>query len=258
MTDPADKASFGFRDVPAGEKAGLVRDVFDSVASRYDLMNDLMSGGVHRIWKAAFLTRANPQPGETLVDVAGGTGDIALGFLKRADGRDSAETKPPARAFICDINHEMLKAGRTRKDAAEFETRIARVCGDAERLPLPDACADTYTIAFGIRNVTQREKALAEAFRVLRPGGHFLCLEFSHPVTEGLQKAYDLYSFNVIPKLGEIVADDRDSYQYLVESIRRFPTQEQFAAEIAGAGFARVKYENFSAGVVAIHSGWRI
>lgn len=258
MTNSADKASFGFRDVPAGEKAGLVRGVFDSVASRYDLMNDLMSGGVHRIWKSAFLTRANPQPGHRLVDVAGGTGDVALGFLKRADARPGAEKREAARAVICDINYEMLKAGRARRDAAACEDRISRICGDAERLPLPDACADIYSIAFGIRNVTRREAALAEAYRVLKPGGHFLCLEFSHPVTEGLQKAYDAYSFNVIPKLGEIVTGDRDSYQYLVESIRRFPTQEQFAAEIAGAGFKRVKYENFTAGVVAIHSGWRI
>jgi demethylmenaquinone methyltransferase/2-methoxy-6-polyprenyl-1,4-benzoquinol methylase len=258
MTSPADKASFGFRDVPAGEKAGLVRGVFDSVASRYDLMNDLMSGGVHRVWKSAFLTRANPQPGARLVDVAGGTGDVALGFLKRADGRPGAEKKPAARAVICDINYEMLKAGRARKDADAFAGRISRICGDAEKLPLPDRCADTYTIAFGIRNVTRRDAALAEAYRILKPGGHFLCLEFSHPVTEGLQKLYDAYSFNVIPKLGEIVADDRESYQYLVESIRRFPTQEQFAAEIAGAGFARAKYENFTAGIVAIHSGWRI
>jgi len=258
MTNPADKASFGFREVPAGEKAGLVRGVFDSVAGRYDLMNDLMSAGVHRLWKSAFLTRAHPQPGQRLVDVAGGTGDIALGFLKRADGRANAERRPPARAILCDINHEMLRAGLARKDAAAFADRIARVCGDAERLPLSERCADAYTIAFGIRNVTRRDAALAEAFRVLRPGGHFLCLEFSHPLTEGLQKLYDAYSFNVIPWLGEMVANDRESYRYLVESIRRFPTQDQFAAEIAGAGFSRVTYENFTAGVVAIHSGWRI
>ncbi|HRX39522.1 MAG: class I SAM-dependent methyltransferase [Parvularculaceae bacterium] len=258
MTTDGAKASFGFRDVAAGEKAGLVRGVFDSVASRYDLMNDLMSGGVHRLWKASFISRANPQPGMTLVDVAGGTGDIASGFLSRADERMKERGGAPASAIICDINFEMLKAGLQRKDAKEFAGRITRVCGDAQSLPLPDNCADVYTIAFGIRNVTDRAAALAEARRVLRPGGRFLCLEFSHPITDGLQKLYDAYSFSVIPWLGEVVASDRESYQYLVESIRRFPTQEQFAEEIAKAGLSRVTYDNLTAGVVAIHSGWRI
>lgn len=253
-----DKASFGFRDVDAGEKTRLVRGVFDSVASRYDLMNDLMSGGVHRLWKAAFLTRANPQPGERLVDVAGGTGDIATGFLKRADARPRANAKPPAGAILCDINVEMLRAGAARADARRFEGRLLRVCGNAEDLPLPDAFADIYTIAFGVRNVAVMTAALREAFRVLRPGGRFFCLEFSHPITEGLQRLYDAYSFTMIPWLGEVVANDRDSYQYLIESIRRFPAQEAFAAMIAEAGFSRVKYENLTGGVAAIHSGWRI
>ncbi|MEZ5893982.1 MAG: class I SAM-dependent methyltransferase [Parvularculaceae bacterium] len=253
-----DETSFGFRRVKTGEKAGLVREVFDSVAGNYDLMNDLMSGGVHRLWKSVFLDRLNPQPGEILIDVAGGTGDIGAGFLTRADGRPGADRKPQARAVLCDINYEMLKAGEARADAARFGARLTRVTGDAENLPFPDGSADAYTIAFGIRNVTDMDKALSEAFRVLRPGGRFFCLEFSHPITEGLQKIYDAYSFAVIPWLGEQVAKDRESYQYLVESIRKFPAQEAFAAKIRAAGFSRVKYENLSAGIAAIHSGWKI
>lgn len=253
-----EETHFGFRRVKADEKARLVRDVFDHVADRYDLMNDLMSAGVHRVWKSVFLTRANPQPGERLVDVAGGTGDIAVRFLKRADGRPRAEGRRPAEAILCDINLDMLEAGAKRKDAQPFGARLRRVVGDAEALPLPDKCADAYTIAFGIRNVTRIDAALAEALRVLRPGGRFFCLEFSHPITDGLQKLYDAYSFNVLPRIGKIVARDEESYRYLVESIRRFPAQEAFAGMIARAGFARVKYENLSAGVVAIHSAWRI
>lgn len=251
-------SSFGFRTVKAGEKAGMVRDVFDSVASKYDLMNDLMSGGVHRIWKTVLLDRLNPQPGQLLIDVAGGTGDVALGFLKRADARPSAETKPPAKAVICDINFEMLKAGASRQEAAPYEGRLTRACGDGERLPFEDGKADAYTIAFGIRNITDMDAALTEARRVLKPGGRFICLEFSHPITESLQKAYDAYSFNVIPWLGEQVADDRESYQYLVESIRKFPAQEAFAARIKKAGFSKVTYENLTGGVAALHMAWRI
>ena len=259
MAEPRDdETSFGFRTVKTGEKARLVRSVFDSVASKYDLMNDLMSGGVHRIWKSVFLDRIGPQPGEQLIDVAGGTGDIAAGFLKRADERPSAARKQPAKAVICDINYEMLKAGETRPDMIALGERLTRVTGDAENLPFPDKSFDAYTIAFGIRNVTDMDAALNNAYRVLKPGGRFFCLEFSHPITEGLQKAYDAYSFNVIPWLGEKVADDRESYQYLVESIRKFPAQEAFAARIKKAGFANVKYENLSAGVAAIHSGWRV
>jgi len=258
MTDDGSKTSFGFRDVETGEKAGLVRDVFDSVAGNYDLMNDLMSGGIHRIWKSVLIDRLNPQPGQHLIDVAGGTGDVGINFLSRADGRPNAEVRAPATTSLCDINHEMLKAGIGRKDAVPFTDRLTRICGDAEQLPLPDRCADAYTIAFGIRNVTHMDEALKEAYRVLRPGGRFVCLEFSHPITEGLQKAYDAYSFNVIPWLGERVADDRDSYQYLVESIRKFPSQEAFAGLITRAGFKRVSYENLTAGVAALHFGWRI
>ncbi len=253
-----EETSFGFRTVKTGEKARLVRSVFDSVASKYDLMNDLMSGGVHRIWKSVFLDRITPRPGERLIDVAGGTGDIAAGFLKRADALSAAKEKPPAKAVICDINYEMLKAGEARAGMAAFGDRLTRVTGDAENLPFTDKYFDAYTIAFGIRNVTDMDAALREAHRVLKPGGRFFCLEFSHPITESLQKAYDAYSFNVIPWLGEKVADDRESYQYLVESIRKFPAQEAFAARIRKTGFARVKYENLTAGVAAIHSGWRV
>jgi demethylmenaquinone methyltransferase/2-methoxy-6-polyprenyl-1,4-benzoquinol methylase len=252
------RATFGFRDVDAGEKARLVRGVFSSVAARYDLMNDLMSAGVHRVWKSVFVDRLNPQPGETLLDVAGGTGDIAIEFLKRADERPRSDRLPPAGAVVCDINFDMLAAGRAREATARAGGRLLQVCGDAEDLPLPDQSVDAYTIAFGIRNVTRIDRALAEALRVLKRGGRFQCLEFSHLATEGLQKLYDAYSFNVIPWLGEKVAGDRASYQYLVESIRRFPKQERFTAMMGEAGFQRVRFENLSAGVVAIHSGRRI
>lgn len=253
-----DNVSFGFKSVDPTEKAGLVRGVFDSVASKYDLMNDLMSGGVHRIWKDTLLTRLNPQPGQRLIDVAGGTGDVAIGFLGRADSRTRAASLPPASAMICDINFEMLSAGASRETALGYGTRLTRICGDAEKLPFTDKSADAYTIAFGIRNVTDMDAALLEARRVLKPGGRFICLEFSHPITEGLQKLYDAYSFNVIPWLGEKVANDRASYQYLVESIRKFPAQEAFAARIKAAGFSRVTYENLTAGVAALHMAWRV
>lgn len=251
-------ASFGFREVPAGEKAGLVRGVFDSVAPKYDLMNDLMSAGVHRLWKAVFIDRLNPRPGETLLDVAGGTGDIAAAFVARADERRKSRAAPPARAVVADINLSMLKEGRGRRRKGAGAARLALLCADAENLPLPDQSVDAYAVAFGLRNVTNVPRALSEARRVLKIGGRFFCLEFSHLATEGLQKLYDAYSFSVIPWLGEKVAKDRDSYQYLVESIRRFPNQEAFAAMVGAAGFSRVKCENLSAGIAAIHSGWRI
>ena len=253
-----DETSFGFRKVRAGDKAGLVRGVFDRVAGRYDVMNDLMSAGVHRIWKSVMLDRLNPQPAQTLIDVAGGTGDVAHGFLIRANGRPRAEAAAPARAHVCDINEEMLRAGALRDVDATHATQLTRVCGDAEGLPFQNSAADAYTIAFGIRNITDMDAALAEAFRVLRPGGRFMCLEFSHPITEGLQKVYDAYSFKVIPWLGEKVADDREAYQYLVESIRRFPAQDAFAARIRAAGFSRIRYENLTGGVAALHMGWKI
>ncbi|MEO0398364.1 MAG: class I SAM-dependent methyltransferase [Pseudomonadota bacterium] len=266
---PADtKTDFGFRKVDTEEKAGMVRGVFTSVAARYDVMNDLMSGGVHRIWKSVLIDRLTPQPGRTLLDMAGGTGDVAEAYLARAATRPGAETRPPAKAIVCDVNADMLYAGlaRARARARTNETQstleaandAARVCGDAENIPLPDKTVDAYTISFGIRNVTHIEQALAEAYRVLKRGGVFACLEFSHPITEGLQKAYDAYSFNVIPWLGEKVVDDRESYQYLVESIRRFPSQEAFADMIADAGFKSVRYENLTGGIAALHLGAKI
>lgn len=250
-----EKVSFGFQEVPAGEKAGMVRAVFDSVADNYDLMNDLMSGGIHRVWKSVLLDRLNPQPGQRLLDVAGGTGDIGIGFLKRAAARD-ARGRDKASAAICDINHAMLYAGTSRKDAGKFDGQITRVCGDAQNLPFPDNHFDAYTIGFGIRNVTDIDAALREAKRVLRPGGLFVCLEFSHPVTELFQKIYDTYSFNAIPWLGEHVAKDRESYQYLVESIRRFPSQGAFEMQVREAGFSRTSHENLSGGIAALHYGW--
>lgn len=246
--------SFGRRDVRPEEKSGLVRAVFGSVAPNYDLMNDFMSGGLHRVWKDVLLDRLNPQPGQTLVDVAGGTGDIATGFLARAGERPARE-REAAKAVIIDINHAMLVAGAEQRNTPE---NLRRVCGDAENLPLPDQSVDIYTIGFGIRNVTYRENALKEAYRVLKRGGRFACLEFSRPITPLIEAAYNAYSDAFIPKMGEIVAGDKESYEYLIESIRRFPPQEAFAAEVRDAGFARVSVENLTAGVVAIHSGWKI
>jgi demethylmenaquinone methyltransferase / 2-methoxy-6-polyprenyl-1,4-benzoquinol methylase len=249
MTGPA--ATFGFRDVDASEKPGLVRGVFDRVAHRYDLMNDLMSGGVHRLWKDAVAARLNPQPGETIVDVAGGTGDMARRFARLARRTQLRRGGDAAKVFVVDYNAEMVAAG-VRKGS---EPEIAWAVGDAQRLPLPDAAADAYVIAFGIRNVTDIPAALREARRVLRPGGRFLCLEFSRPITEALRLAYDAYSFKVIPEIGARVGGDRDAYRYLVESIRRFPDQRRFAAMIGEAGFGRVEVTNFTGGVAALHTG---
>lgn len=243
-------ATFGFRDVDAAEKPGLVRGVFDRVARRYDLMNDLMSGGVHRLWKDAAANRLNPQPGEVIVDCAGGTGDMARRYARMARRVQERRGGPDAQVLVIDYNAEMIAAGRERG----FEPEIVWAVGDAQRLPLRDRSADAYSIAFGIRNVTDVPAALAEARRVLKPGGRFLCLEFSRPSTEALRKAYDLYSFKVIPEIGARVANDRDSYQYLVESIRRFPDQRRFAAMIAAAGFSQVGFTNFTGGVAALHT----
>lgn len=248
-----DTVSFGKRNVAPQEKEGLVRAVFGSVAPHYDLMNDLMSGGLHRVWKDILLDRLNPQPGQLLADLAGGTGDIAEGFVKRASAREG-RGRDDARAVIIDINHAMLLAGQSR---TPDDPRLTRICSNAEKLPLPDHSVDVYTIGFGIRNVTSRQNALCEAYRVLRRGGRFACLEFSRPVTPLIEAAYHHYSDAVIPRLGELVADDRDSYEYLIESIRRFPPQEAFAAEIRQAGFSRVQVENLSAGIVALHTGWK-
>jgi demethylmenaquinone methyltransferase/2-methoxy-6-polyprenyl-1,4-benzoquinol methylase len=247
-------ATFGFRDVDPAEKPRLVRGVFDKVASRYDLMNDLMSAGVHRLWKDAVAARLNPQPGETIIDCAGGTGDMARRFARMARRAQERRGGPDARIFVLDYNGEMVSAGRAKGG----EPEIAWGVGDAQALPLPDASADAYVISFGIRNVTDVQAALVEARRVLKPGGRFLCLEFSRPATEALRKAYDAYSFKVIPAIGEVVAKDRASYQYLVESIRRFPDQDTFKAMIEKAGFSRAGYTNFTGGVAALHHGWAV
>ncbi|MDO5657533.1 MAG: bifunctional demethylmenaquinone methyltransferase/2-methoxy-6-polyprenyl-1,4-benzoquinol methylase UbiE [Paracoccus sp. (in: a-proteobacteria)] len=240
---------FGFRTVAEDDKAGMVHGVFSRVASRYDLMNDLMSAGIHRVWKNAMMDWLAPQNGQHLLDVAGGTGDIAFRFLERA---------PAARVTVCDMTEAMLVEGRARAEAAARAARLAWVTGDAMALPFADNSFDRYTISFGIRNVTRIPDALREAFRVLRPGGRLMVLEFSQLPVPAMQWAYDRYSFNVIPKMGEIVADDRDSYQYLVESIRRFPDQESFAEMIREAGFDRVQYRNLSMGIAAMHSGWKL
>jgi demethylmenaquinone methyltransferase/2-methoxy-6-polyprenyl-1,4-benzoquinol methylase len=247
-------ASFGFTDVDASLKAGLVRGVFDRVAKNYDIMNDLMSGGVHRLWKDAVAARLNPQPGEVIIDCAGGTGDMARRFAKMVRGAQERRGGPDATINIVDYNAEMIMAGIERGG----EPEITWTVGDAQRLPLPDAYANAYVISFGIRNVTDIDAALREARRVLKPGGRFLCLEFSRPVTEALAKAYDAYSFKVIPQVGEWVAKDREAYQYLVESIRRFPDQRTFAGMIENAGFKRVSVTNFTGGVAALHQGWAL
>lgn len=249
MTGPT--ATFGFRDVDAREKAGLVRGVFDRVAGRYDLMNDLMSAGVHRLWKDAVAARLNPRPDETIIDCAGGTGDMAMRFAKMAQRARARNGGGPARILVVDYNAEMIAAGRARGLAPE----IAWAVGDAQRLPLPDASAEAYVISFGIRNVTDVPAALVEARRVLKPGGRFLCLEFSRPISEALRAAYDAYSFKVIPEVGARVTGDREAYQYLVESIRRFPDQTVFAAMMRAAGFSQVEWTNYSGGVAALHTG---
>ena len=232
------------------EKAGRVRDVFQRVASRYDLMNDLMSGGIHRLWKEALLDWLAPRPGMHLLDVAGGTGDIATRFLQRLEGQ--------GRVTLADINPSMLVVGRDRALDAGWLGEIGWLAGDAMQLPFADRSFDAVTIAFGIRNVTRIDQALAEARRVLRPGGRFLCLEFSKVVVPLLGQLYDRYSFNVVPLIGRYVAKDEDSYRYLVESIRRFPDQPAFAALMREAGLEQVRWRNLSGGIAAIHSGWRL
>lgn len=244
--------SFGSRQVPVAEKAALVKDVFDRVADRYDMMNDLMSGGLHRQWKAhmvaALALPSNERPFK-LLDVAGGTGDIAFRAMQRG-GSGLAAT-------VLDINEEMLRVG-TERAARKGLDHIRFIAGNADSLPLPDASIDAYTIAFGIRNVTHREAALREAYRVLKPGGRFLCLEFSHVTHPLLHKLYDVWSFKAIPGIGKLVAGDAKPYQYLVESIRQFPDAETFATEIRAAGFSRVRFERLTGGIAALHSGWRL
>jgi demethylmenaquinone methyltransferase/2-methoxy-6-polyprenyl-1,4-benzoquinol methylase len=261
---PAGKTThFGYQEVPLADKQALVDDVFRSVAGRYDLMNDLMSGGLHRAWKDALVMAVNPppkgRPGRLenqqerefhLIDLAGGTGDIAFRVIE-AGGAGTHAT-------VLDINADMLEVGRARAAERGFDQAVAFVEGNAEALPFPDRSCDAVTIAFGIRNVPRIDAALAEAYRVLRLGGRFLCLEFSAVDVPGLDALYDFYSFNVIPLLGRAVAGDAEAYRYLVESIRRFPRPDAFAEMMRSAGFARASYQRMTGGIVALHSGWRL
>ena len=249
MTNEQKTTHFGFQTVNETEKAGMVHGVFTRVASKYDIMNDVMSVGIHRIWKDAMMDWLAPRPGTKLLDVAGGTGDVSFRYLKRAPG---------AHATVLDMTESMLVEGRQRAEADRMAEHLDWVVGDAMALPFPANSFDVYTISFGIRNVTRVQDALNEAYRVLRPGGRLMVLEFSQLPNELMQKAYDLYSFNVIPVMGQIIAGDRDSYQYLVESIRKFPDQETFLGMIRQAGFQQAKYRNLSMGIAALHSGWKI
>ena len=250
MTDNRDNTThFGFETVRENEKAGRVQGVFTSVASKYDIMNDVMSVGIHRVWKDAMMDWLAPRPGQKLLDVAGGTGDISFRFLQRAGSGHST---------VLDLTESMLVEGRKRAEAADMAESLDWVVGDAMKLPFPDNTFDVYTISFGIRNVTLPQEALNEAYRVLRPGGRLMVLEFSQLPNPMMQKAYDLYSFNVIPRMGQLIANDRDSYQYLVESIRKFPDQDTFLDMVKQAGFGNAKYRNLSLGIAALHSGWKI
>jgi len=242
---------FATRSLPNREKAPQVRAVFDSVAPRYDLMNDLMSGGIHRWWKARMVAWLNPRPGQVLLDVAGGSGDIALRALPRL-------APASGKVIVCDTSEPMLAIGRARALDCGILAGVEWVCADAERLPVPDRSVDLYTIAFGLRNVTRIERALAEGRRALKYGGHFLCLEFTPEITPLLQPLYDFYSFQILPQLGRIVAGDREAYTYLAESIRRFPRQSELADMIARAGFDRVRFRNLTGGVAALYSAWRL
>lgn len=250
MSDQQEKTThFGFSRVAEDAKAGMVHGVFTSVADKYDVMNDVMSLGIHRVWKDAMMDWLAPRNGQRLLDVAGGTGDIAFRFLKRAPG---------ARAVVLDMTESMLVEGKKRAEAGQMADKLDWLVGDAMSLPFPDASFDRYTISFGIRNVTRIADALSEAYRVLRPGGRLMVLEFSQLPNDMMQKAYDLYSFNVIPRMGKMIAGDADSYQYLVESIRQFPDQDRFAEMIGEAGFDQVGYRNLSLGIAALHSGWKL
>ena len=250
MSETAEQTThFGFSDVPVNEKSERVRGVFSSVAGRYDIMNDVMSAGIHRLWKDAMMDWLAPHAGQRLLDVAGGTGDIAFRFLKRAKS---------ARATVLDMTESMLLEGQKRAEAARLADSLDWIVGDAMALPFEDNTFDVYTISFGIRNVTRPEEALAEAYRVLRPGGRLMVLEFSQLPNDGLQKLYDLYSFNVIPRMGQAIVGDSDSYQYLVESIRKFPDQDTFLQMIRAAGFENAKFRNMTMGVACLHSGWKI
>ncbi|KAI8909037.1 UbiE/COQ5 methyltransferase [Gorgonomyces haynaldii] len=250
---------FGFKTIPKDNKEAMVAGVFHGVADKYDLMNDFMSAGIHRVWKDEFVSRLDAGPQTRLLDVAGGTGDIAFRFLKNLKRQHGYYN---GHVTVLDINSSMLKVGQDRADQLGLSgPHLDFVEGNAEILEgIPDESMDAYTIAFGIRNVTNIDKALQQAYRVIKPGGRFLCLEFSHVENPLLKNAYDLYSFNVIPKLGGVVANDEASYQYLVESIRQFPKQEQFAQMIRDAGFKTFGkgYTNLTFGVSAIHSGFKL
>ncbi len=253
MTAPRDETHFGYTTIPLEDKQGRVDDVFHSVARRYDLMNDLMSGGLHRAWKDALLTAVNPPKGDrpfALLDLAGGTGDVAF-RVAQAGG-------PNTRVTVCDINAEMLAVGAERAAQRGLDHAVTFEQGNAEELPYADKSFDCVTIAFGIRNVPRIDRALAEAYRVLKIGGRFLCLEFSAVDVPGLDTLYELYSFKVIPRVGQAVTGDREAYQYLVESIRKFPKPQAFAGMIERAGFRRVSFRQMTGGVVALHSGWKL
>jgi demethylmenaquinone methyltransferase/2-methoxy-6-polyprenyl-1,4-benzoquinol methylase len=246
------ETSYGFKSVASGEKQSLVNDVFHKVANRYDVMNDLMSAGLHRVWKDGLVAWLNPpkRPGWKLLDVAGGTGDIAFRIIEASHLN--------AHATVLDINGSMLAVGRDRAEKKGYAGNTDFVEANAEELPFPDETFDAYTIAFGIRNVPRIDVALAEAYRVLKPGGRFLCLEFSDVDMPILDKVYEAWSFNAIPRIGKMVTGDGEPYSYLVESIRKFPNQANFEKMISAAGFARVTHRNYSGGIAALHSGWKI
>ncbi|XP_053136449.1 2-methoxy-6-polyprenyl-1,4-benzoquinol methylase, mitochondrial isoform X2 [Hemicordylus capensis] len=275
---------FGFQTVSEAEKGEKVYQIFKNVAKKYDLMNDSMSLGIHRVWKDILLRQMNPYPGTQLLDVAGGTGDIAFRFIHYVHSQREHRARQKLRSHqnlswqeitklyqeeehkslggshvvVCDINEEMLKVGKQKSQQLGYSEGLSWVVGNAEELPFNDNSFDVYTIAFGIRNVTHIDQALQEAYRVLKPGGRFLCLEFSHVNNSLISSLYDLYSFQVIPVLGEVIAGDWKSYQYLVESIRRFPAQEEFKEMIEDADFLKVEYQNLASGIVAIHSGFKL
>ena len=240
---------FGFSRVKSKDKSNLVKKIFDNVSGRYDLMNDFMSLGIHRVWKKSMLDWLAPRKGQSLIDVAGGTGDIAFNFIKRA--------KTGANATILDLTESMMIEGKKKTIDLPEESQINWVCGDAMRMPFSDSTFDVYTISFGIRNVTNISKTLSEAYRVLKPGGRLMILEFSSVNNDLISWIYDKYSFNIIPKLGEFVSNDRESYQYLVESIRKFPNQEKFSEMIIHEGFRKVKYRDLTFGIAALHSAWK-
>lgn len=266
-----ESVQFGERYVSPEEKTTLVRGVFDSVADNYDIMNDLMSGGIHRLWKDHLIRRIRPKAGLSYLDVAGGTGDIAFKIHKKLSASErqvaygekintNGDAHPPACGYdgsitLCDLNWDMLRVGRDRAIDKGNLNEFQWITGNAETLPLPDASVDVYTIAFGLRNVTRIDDALKEAYRVLKPGGRFYCLEFSHVENPVISNIYDKFSYHVIPKVGELVAKDRDSYQYLVESIRKMPTQENLKQRLSDSGFTKTSYENLTFGVAAIHFG---